>query len=65
MKDHEMRRLLGLTWCGWLNFLLLQWLCLRLVRVVDDDDDTVTGYQIRWMPIWKIGFSLPTLRNRK
>lgn len=27
-----MRRLLGLTWMGWLNFLVLQWLFVRVAR---------------------------------
>ncbi len=26
----------GLTWVGWLNFLLLQWLGIRLARLRED-----------------------------
>ena len=58
MKDSDLRRFLGLTWAGWLNFLVLQWIGLRLVRVVELDD-TITCWRIRWMPIWRIGWSLP------
>ena len=54
-----MRRVWGLTWAGWLNCLLLQWLCLRLSRLVEADD-TITGWSLRWAPIWRIGWSLPS-----
>jgi hypothetical protein len=32
------------TWVGWLNFVLIQWSCFRLARIVDTDD----GHHIGW-----------------
>ena len=29
------RRFLSLTWVGWLNFLLVQWLCVRIAGRID------------------------------
>lgn len=39
-------KLRDLTWVGWLNFLVLQWLCFRLGR----ERDTV-GRHLRWMTV--------------
>lgn len=36
------------TWLGWLNWLVLQWLFVRLARV-RDDDGRIVGYQ------WLVG----------
>ncbi len=58
MRDTDMRRVCGLTWHGWLNCLVLQWLCLRLIRVVESDD-TISGARIVWGPIWRLGWSFP------
>lgn len=35
-----MKRLFGRTWLGWLNIIILQWLFIRLARVVDKDGNT-------------------------
>lgn len=44
-----MRRVLGLTWVGWLNILLLRWFFVRLYYVVEQDN-TVSGYGLhRWV----------------
>lgn len=59
MKDADLRRFLGLTWAGWLNCLILQWTGFRLHRVVESDG-TISAWQLRWLPIWRDGWSLPT-----
>lgn len=64
MRDADMRRVFGLTWAGWLNCLLLQWLCLRLQRDVEDNG-VISCWALIWAPIWKYGWSLPTFRKRK
>lgn len=64
MKDQDMRRVFGLTWAGWINCLLLQWLCLRLQREVEDDG-TISGWAVCWAPIWRVGWSLPTFRKKR
>lgn len=33
------RRFLGLTWLGWLNFVIAQWVGVRLIVMVVPDDD--------------------------
>jgi hypothetical protein len=45
------RELLGLTWCGWLNVLVLQWLGLRLAYSIERADSaTVTEWRLmRWI----------------
>lgn len=50
MKHDSRRRLLGLTWIGWTNLLLLQWFGLRLAAIVEPPDDTHVGYTVkrRW-----------------
>jgi hypothetical protein len=58
VKDRDLRRFLGLTWAGWLNCLLLQWLCLRIVRHVEDDGE-ITRWCLIYGPIWRVGWSLP------
>lgn len=43
------RTILGLTWIGWLNFMIFQWLGIRLQGVVRSRDDmTISKLQIRW-----------------
>lgn len=58
MKDQDLRRVWGLTWAGWLN-VLLQFTCFRLRRIVESDG-TISAWQLRWSPIWRTGWSLPT-----
>lgn len=49
-----LRRFLGLTWVGWLNMLVLQWFCVRLVYHVEDNN-TISG--------WSYCFMLPLSRK--
>lgn len=63
MRDQEMRRVLGLTWIGWCN-VVLQFLCIRIYRVVEQDGG-VSKIGLRWSPIWRDGWSLPTLSPRR
>lgn len=50
-----MRRFLGLTWVGWLNYLVLRWLFVRLAYTVEPDN-TVSGYKLlRWY--WPLPWS--------
>lgn len=58
-----MRRFLGLTWCGWLNFVILQWTGFRLQRVVEGDDAEIIGWRIAWHPPWRHGWTLPRFRK--
>lgn len=58
VKDQDLRRVCGLTWAGWLN-VFLQFTGFRLRRVVESDG-TISAWQIRWSPIWRTGWSLPT-----
>lgn len=52
MKYDDRRRLLGLTWIGWLNLIALQWVGLRLAAVVEPPDDVQTGWTVkRWWPL--------------
>lgn len=37
MMASNMRRVGGLTWVGWLNFILLRWFFVRLSYAVEDD----------------------------
>lgn len=60
-RPYPSARLLGLTWLGWLNLVLLQWMCLALEAVVDGppDDashDTISG--------WRVVTTLPLVRWR-
>ena len=41
-------RVLGLSWVGWLNFILLQWVGIRLAYVVDGRRIT-RWYLLRWI----------------
>lgn len=62
MMATDMRRVNGLTWIGWLNFCVLQWLFVRLVYEVDIDGSRlgdVVGWSLRrmrplknWHPGW-------------
>jgi hypothetical protein len=66
VKDAQLRRFLGLTWAGWLN-VALQFTGFRLVRWVETDGDRIgeiTRWQLRWAPIWRMGWSLPSLGPR-
>lgn len=66
-----MRRVLGLTWVGWLNFCVLQWLGLRLAYEVETQGfhpkyGEVVGWQlkrVRPMKHWNRGWwmVLPSL----
>lgn len=42
------RYFLGLTWMGWLNFGVLQWLCVRLQGSFDDETRVIEAWQIRF-----------------
>jgi hypothetical protein len=66
VKDAQLRRFLGLTWAGWLNGVL-QFTGFRLVRWVETDGDRIgeiTRWRLRWAPIWRMGWSLPSLGPR-
>lgn len=39
-----MKRVLGFTWVGWLNIVVLQWFCVRLGYALDKE----TGSFVRW-----------------
>jgi hypothetical protein len=47
-----LRRWRGLTWIGWLNFLLLRWFLFRLSYNVEDDG-SISGYGVRFIPSWR------------
>lgn len=49
-----MRRWRGLTWMGWVNYLVLRWFFVRLHRVVEDDGE-ITGYGLRRCFSWRWG----------
>jgi len=36
---------LGLSWVGWLNFLILQWFCVRLAYIENTETKEVEGYK--------------------
>lgn len=55
MKADSIRRVLGLTWVGWLNFLLLRWFFVRLSYQVEDNGDRGRFALVRW--IWPIPWS--------
>lgn len=44
-----MRRVLGLTWVGWLNRLILRWFCIRLHYVVETDNTISRWGVTRWV----------------
>lgn len=51
MKHDDRRRMLGLTWIGWLNLVILQWTGHRLAAKVDEHEEHV-GFAIRrWWPL--------------
>lgn len=52
-----MRRLLGLTWIGWLNFLVLRWFFVRLFYVVESDGTISRWGLTKW--VWPIPWSTP------
>lgn len=54
------RRLLGLTWVGWLNFLVLRWLLVRLAYNSEPgrpvEWSLLRWYRpIPWSPMLKLG----------
>lgn len=49
MRYDDQRRVGGLTWIGWLNLAVLQWLCLRLASYTDDAG-VMVGWTVRPMP---------------
>lgn len=56
MRYEDQRRLLGLTWIGWINVLLFQWLGFRLAATVQGRHDTIVGYCVRWrlpLHVWR------------
>lgn len=41
------RKVLGMTWLGWVNVLVFQWFCVRLVLEIDGtDDSTIVGFGV-------------------
>ena len=59
-----METFLGLTWVGWLNFLFLQWLWIRLYWYRDTPQGKPLGYGLKlgimpltgwWTPYWPKG----------
>jgi len=48
MMGYPTNRVLGLTWVGWLNFLLLQWVGLRLCGVFDGGSAAWVGWSYYW-----------------
>lgn len=48
--------ILGMTWVGWLNFCVLQWLGVRLTYTVRDDGRIgLTGFRMWWpMTRWHL-----------
>lgn len=48
-QQGPMRRVLGLTWVGWLNMLVLRWFFVRLYYMVETDN-TISGWGLhRWV----------------
>lgn len=47
-----LRRWRGLTWVGWLNFLVLRWFLFRVYYVVETDG-TISKYGMRFIPSWR------------
>lgn len=41
-----MKQVLGFTWIGWLNIVLLQWLFFRLMYTVDEQGGKPTSYSL-------------------
>lgn len=60
---HRRKRYFGHSWLGWLNYIIFQWLCIRLTEVVDTDKDGKEinskfefDYWIKPMSGWKDDF---------
>jgi hypothetical protein len=43
-KVKKMKKFLGLSWLGWLNFLVVQWFCVRIARQYDAETNTAIGW---------------------
>jgi len=40
------RKILGYSWIGWLNIILLQWLFIRLQVNIDNDTNEIVKFRI-------------------
>jgi hypothetical protein len=49
MLQYPTKKLFGKTWVGWLNFLLLQWFCIRLEGTVNSDRSETEWNIIKWI----------------
>lgn len=47
-----LKRWRGLTWVGWLNYLVLRWFLVRIHYVVETDN-TISSYGVRFVPTWR------------
>lgn len=47
-----LRRFRGLTWVGWLNYLVLRWFLLRLIYTVEEDN-SISRYQLKICKTWR------------
>ena len=44
----------GLSWVGWLNYLVLRWFFFRLTYKVDEETgERISGYYFSWVPSWR------------
>lgn len=51
-RPGPLKRWRGLTWVGWLNFLVLRWLLFRIGYTVEPDG-TISRYYVTFMPTWR------------
>ena len=47
-----LKRWHGLTWVGWLNFILLRWFLFRICYQVETDG-SVSKYSLKFVPTWR------------
>jgi hypothetical protein len=47
-----LRRWRGLTWVGWLNYVVLRWFLFRLTYNVEEDGN-ISRYYFQFVPRWR------------
>jgi hypothetical protein len=47
-----LRRWRGLTWVGWVNYVVLRWFLFRIAYAVEDDG-TISRYWLAFVPTWR------------
>lgn len=51
-RPGPLKRWRGLTWVGWLNYLVLRWFLFRIYYMVEEDN-TISRYGVRFVPTWR------------